>query len=162
MALSFYSFLIISARIFFIDVPQTWFSATSQNGRFVPWSSWGPQHSRSVEVPRQIKKIRVGGSCVVWAVLVPGSSVKFQAYMADSSPSAVAGGVGKVVRGPTIFEARSARHWETGSTYLPYVEVVNNCVFDDYVHDIILDEEMMLIFSNTDVNGTVDIVIFDM
>ncbi|KAG0701567.1 hypothetical protein DFH29DRAFT_1050175 [Suillus ampliporus] len=35
-----YSMLVIRARILFVDIPPTWFDATSEYGRAVPWSSW--------------------------------------------------------------------------------------------------------------------------
>ncbi|KAJ8588680.1 hypothetical protein M405DRAFT_882033 [Rhizopogon salebrosus TDB-379] len=105
----------------------------------------------------------VGGSRVVFAVPASGSvNPSFQLRMLDFNPSAMARGIGKVVRGST-FEGYQM-DWREVVASLPYVEVVNNRVFGASIRDIILDEERMLIFSQArgGTMGTTDIEIFDM
>jgi hypothetical protein len=76
--------------------------------------------------------------------------------MLDFNPSAMARGIGKVVRGST-FEGYPMDWWEAVAS-LPYVEVVNNRVFDASIRNIILDEERMLIFSQAR-GGTVSVLL---
>jgi hypothetical protein len=146
--------LVISARIFFMDIPPTWFDVTSLNGRSVPWSSWGLQNSRHFS--QKVPAFGVGGSRVIWAVPISGSSSNnplFQLHMADFNPSAVAGGIGKVVRDgePISFDSQHPgymrRDDQQVTTYLPFVEVVNDRIFNATVHDILLHEKSVLIFT---------------
>jgi hypothetical protein len=140
--------IVISARIFFMDIPPTWFDATSRDGQSVPWLSWGPQNSRCL--PQEILGYGVGGSRVIWALLVSGSSSYdplFQLHMTDFNPSAVARGIGKVVREPTILKTHDPIYMQDVTTYLPYVEVVNDRIFNVRVCSIILNEESMLLFT---------------
>ncbi|KAG0701569.1 hypothetical protein DFH29DRAFT_1050180 [Suillus ampliporus] len=136
-----WSILVIHARMFFTDIPPTWFDVTSRDGRTVPWSLWGPRNSRFF--PRVDSPFGVGGSRVVWAVPVSGSSpaLGFRLHMTDFNPSAVARGIGKVVRKP------SSINFGNMTTWLPYVELVNDRVFPDSLDDIILDEEKLLVFT---------------
>lgn len=48
---------------FFMDIPPSWFGATSEDGLPVPWSSPGPQSSRCFSRKRTTR--RVGGSRAV-------------------------------------------------------------------------------------------------
>jgi len=69
-------------------------------------------------------------------------------YMTDFNPSAVARGIGKVVREPTTFPTSIYSFLQDVTTFLPYIEVVNNDRdFDSSLRDIILDEERVLIFT---------------
>ncbi|OJA17970.1 hypothetical protein AZE42_13375 [Rhizopogon vesiculosus] len=145
-----------------MDIPPSWFDATSEDELAVPWSSWGPHNSRcfpldSDYTPRAV--IGVGGSRVIQLV---GTRM----HMADFNPSVVARGVGKVVREPTTIPTGSMYSFtEDVTTYLPYVEVVNNDrEFGSTLWDIILDEEKVLIFTREIVaNGPVmDVEIIDM
>ncbi|KAG1895795.1 uncharacterized protein F5891DRAFT_1056972 [Suillus fuscotomentosus] len=141
------SMYIVSAHIFFMDVPSTWFDATSEDGRSVKWSSWGPQNSRLVPDERFGMQRRcffgVGGSRVIWAGPVADrSDSSFQLYMTDFNPSVVARGIGKVVRGPTTSVGLPSDMQV--STYLPFVEVSHDEAFDAPLWDIKLDEETMV------------------
>ncbi|KAG2040858.1 hypothetical protein BDR03DRAFT_68403 [Suillus americanus] len=146
------SICIISARVFFMDIPSTWFDATSEDGRVVTWSSWGPQNSRLLHEERFGMErpyfFRVGGSRVVWAGSVAGEpDSSFQLHMADFNPSAVARGIGKVIREPTI--SGSVGLWSDApvKTYLPFVEVSHDRFFNALLWDITLDEETMVLFT---------------
>ncbi|KAG1752472.1 uncharacterized protein EDB91DRAFT_1077859 [Suillus paluster] len=91
---------VISARIFYI--PLAWFDATSKDGLSVPWSSWGPQNSRHF-CGEGMRSLGVGGSRVIRAVPVAGrNDSSFRLPMSDFNPSAMARGIGKVIREPTI------------------------------------------------------------
>ena len=131
-----------------MDIPPTWFDATSRDGKSVPWSSWGPQNSRCFS--QEILGYGVGGSRVIWAVLVSGSrsdEPQFQLHMTDFNPSAVARGIGKVVREPTTLKTPDPMYMQDVTTYLPYVEMVNDRIFNVRVCSIILNEESMLLFT---------------
>ncbi|KAG2124222.1 hypothetical protein DEU56DRAFT_597566 [Suillus clintonianus] len=128
---------VISARTFFMDILQTWFDATSEDRRVVPWSTWGPQNCRCFSGADNI--FGGGGSRVIRAVPI-SFHTPFRLSMMDFNPSAVARGVGKVVKEAITFE--------DVTTYLPYVEVVNDRVFD-YPRAIIVDEERLLVFTDT-------------
>ncbi|KAG0703934.1 hypothetical protein DFH29DRAFT_1078690 [Suillus ampliporus] len=130
----------ISARVFFMDIPPTWIDTTSEGGRVVPWSSWGPQNSRCF--PLDWRLFGVGGSRIVWPVHVSGSG--FRLHMVDFNPCAIARGIGKVVREPSSTDFDSE---DVVTTYLPYMEVVSDLVFDGSPIDIILNEERLLVFA---------------
>src|SRR6267154_2157303 len=100
----------------------------------------GPQNSRcfSQDIYRIFK---VGGTRVVRAVPVPGSNhSSFRVHMNDFNPSAVARCIGKVVGEPTKTEGFR----QDVITYLPYVKVVNDRVFNAPFRDIILNEKIFL------------------
>ncbi|KAG2139861.1 uncharacterized protein EDB93DRAFT_1106056 [Suillus bovinus] len=150
------SIYIVSARIFFMDVPSTWFDATSEDGRSVKWSSWGPQNSRLVPDERFDMQRRcffgVGGSRVIWASPVAGrSDSSFQLCMTDFNPSAVARGIGKVIREPTTLLGLQPDMQVT--TYLPFVEVSHDRAFDAPLWDIKLDEETMVMFTRSTIES---------
>ncbi|OAX31340.1 hypothetical protein K503DRAFT_806139 [Rhizopogon vinicolor AM-OR11-026] len=144
-----------------MDIPPSWFDATLEDKLAVPWSSWGPHNSRCFPLVSGWSRgvIGVGGSRVTWLV---GTRM----HMADFNPSAVARAVGKVVREPMVIPTRLMNNFtEDVTTYLPYVEVVNNDrEFDGTLWNIILDEEKMLIFTREIVaSGPVmDVEIIDM
>ncbi|OJA18340.1 hypothetical protein AZE42_06207 [Rhizopogon vesiculosus] len=138
---------VIHARLFFMDIPLTWFDTTSKDGRAIPWSTWGPQSSRcfpqALDIPFLSAvgyRFGVGGSRVMRVV-------EHRMHMTDFNPSAVARGIGKDV-----------------TTYLPYVEVVNSDRnFAGLLEDIILDEEKVLIFiQNYDDCEVMDVEIIDL
>ena len=147
--------LIISARIFFMDIPSTWFDATSVDGRSVPWLLWGPQYSRSF--PRKTLAFGIGGSRVIWAVPIPNSKTDklFRLHMTDFNPITVARGIGKVFRGPTLF--KSSRGSPTVTTCLPYVEVVNQRIFKASVCKIVLNEDKLVVYTKKYEFGDVSI-----
>jgi hypothetical protein len=146
---------IISARIFFMDTPPAWFDATSEDGRTVPWSSWGPQNSRGfLEEPITITpspfRLAVGGSRVIHAGIYH-SSVILRMY--DFNPSAVARGIGEVVRKPTTFPSSIHGFKQDVTTCLPYVKVVNyDRRFTESFDSVVLDEEKVLIFNIANVS----------
>ncbi|KAG1753562.1 uncharacterized protein EDB91DRAFT_1242542 [Suillus paluster] len=85
--------------------------------------------------------------------------------MSDFNPSAVARGIGKVVREPKTFPASVYGFTQDVATYLPYVEMRSYRDFDDSLEDIILDEESVLLFTRatTEENGRMlDVEIIDM
>jgi hypothetical protein len=68
--------------------------------------------------------------------------------MTDFNPSAVARGIGKVVRELTTFPETTYHFTQDVTTYLPYVEVINNDrPFDISLEGIVLDEEKILVFT---------------
>jgi hypothetical protein len=141
-----WSIFVISARLFFMDVPPIWFDPSSEDGLTVPWTSWGPQNSRcfleDLDIP---PRFGVGGTRIVRAVYYYPSNVM---RMYDFNPSAVTRGIGKVVREPTTFPTSRYAFKQDVTTCLPYVEVANNYrEFDRSFYDITLDEEKVLIFS---------------
>ncbi|KAG2148775.1 hypothetical protein DEU56DRAFT_80124 [Suillus clintonianus] len=147
------SILVISARIFFMDIPPSWFDATLENERVVPWASWGPQNSR--HFPHQNCRFGIGGSRVIWTTPVSGSPTsQFQLRMADFNPFTVARGVGKVVREPSSMDPEVS----DVITHLPYMEVASNRVFDGDLDDIIMNEEKLLVFTN---NNNTERSLFD-
>ncbi|OAX40600.1 hypothetical protein K503DRAFT_597169 [Rhizopogon vinicolor AM-OR11-026] len=138
------SIFVISARLFFMDLPPTWFDAASTHGVAIPWLSWGPQNSRCF-LQKSSPLFGVGGSRVIRPVLHDSS---LRMHMTDFNPSAVARGIGKVVQDPTTLLASRYGFTQDVTTYLPYVEVVNNDRdFDFSLRRIILDEEKILIFT---------------
>jgi len=142
--------LIISARIFFMDIPPTWFNREYEDGRCIRWQTWGPQNSRCFT--QKAFTYGVGGFRVVWAVPVPGSATQnlFQLHMTDFNPAAVARGVGRVVREPTICKPSRYLPDHIVTTSLPYLEVVNDHIFDAKkmeLYNIMVDEEKVSIFS---------------
>jgi hypothetical protein len=138
------SIFVISARLFFMDLPPTWFDAASTHGVAVPWSSWGPQNSRCF-LQKSSPLFGVGGSRVIRPVLHDSS---LRMHMTDFNPSAVARGIGKVIQDPTTLLASRYGFTQDVTTHLPYVEVVNNDRdFDFSLRRIILDEEKILIFT---------------
>ncbi|KAG0693283.1 hypothetical protein DFH29DRAFT_406880 [Suillus ampliporus] len=144
------SAFVISARIFFLDIPPAWFDATSEDRLSVPWSSWGPQNSRYFDEEmlgrNGAPSFGVGGSRVIRAVPTAGpNDSSFRLHMTDFNPSAVARGIGKVVREPTTLSGHRPDMEVT--TYLPFVEVVHDHVFDVSLWNIILDEERMLLLT---------------
>ncbi|KAG1753560.1 uncharacterized protein EDB91DRAFT_1285771 [Suillus paluster] len=120
-----HSMFVTSARLFFTDIPRTWFDATSENGRTVPWLSWGPQNFRYFpgDTPPHVIIHRSG---CIWPTSIPPPWH----------------GLGKVVREPMTFHA-SIYGFTQDVTYLPYVEVVRTRDLDD----IILDEDRVLLFT---------------
>ncbi|KAG1737975.1 hypothetical protein EDB19DRAFT_2039741 [Suillus lakei] len=145
------SVFIISARVFFMDIPPTWFDPTSTDGRSVPWSSWGPQNSRFFPEERfsrgGLRVFGVGGSRVIWAAHVPGQDdSSFQLHMMDFNPSAVARGIGKVISQPMMTCVRSLPDMDV-TTYLPFVEVSDDKFYHGCLWEIVLDEEKMAILT---------------
>ncbi|KAG1717273.1 hypothetical protein EDB19DRAFT_2033029 [Suillus lakei] len=141
---------IVSARVFFMDIPPAWFDLTSKDGRSVPWSSWGPQNSRLFSEERfcegGLRVFGVGGSRIVWAAHVPGEDdSSFQLHMMDFNPSAVARGIGNVITQPTT-SVRSPPDMPV-MTYLPFVEVSDDNFYCGDLLEIILDEEQMAILT---------------
>ncbi|KAG1837101.1 hypothetical protein DFJ58DRAFT_734544 [Suillus subalutaceus] len=149
--IGFFSLIcIISARIFFMDIPSTWFDPTSQDGRLVTWSSWGPQNCRLLPKETLCSEFffGVGGSRVIWASPVAGRTDSLlRLHMADFNPSAVARGIGKVIREPTISTTVPLWPDTQVTTYLPLVEVAYDRTFNTPVWDITLDEETMVVFT---------------
>ncbi|KAG0700345.1 hypothetical protein DFH29DRAFT_932677 [Suillus ampliporus] len=146
------SAFVISARIFFMDIPPTWFDATSKDGRSVPWSSWG----------KDCAQLGMGGSRVVWVTPDPDDASSSQLHMADFNPSAVARGIGNVVRKPTT---STGLHPDTQvTTYLPFVEVVRECDIDGFIWDVVLDEKNMVILTEPAIESEwkMDANFFDM
>jgi hypothetical protein len=143
-----WSIFVVSARLFFIDIPLTWFGANLEDGFDVPWSSWGPHNSRCFllesDRPGASSEFGVGGSRVIRVV-------NTRMHMANFNPSAVARGIGNVVREPTTILKRSMDSFtEDVTTYLPYVEVVNNDRnFDHSLCCLKLDEEKIVLFTRT-------------
>ncbi|KAG2113958.1 hypothetical protein DEU56DRAFT_933931 [Suillus clintonianus] len=144
------SVFIISARIFFMDIPPTWFDVTSKDGRSVPWSSWGPQNSRLFPGDRFGEEgsglFSIGGSRVIWAVQVADgndSDSLFHLHMTDFNPSAVARSIDNVFSKPTTTSIGSDVQV---TSYLPFVEVIHDLVCrGGSLWDIVLDEEKMAI-----------------
>ncbi|KAG1873953.1 hypothetical protein F4604DRAFT_1766107 [Suillus subluteus] len=144
------SICIISSHIFFMDIPSTWFDLTSQDGRLVTWSSWGPQNCRLLPKERFCSEFffGVGGSRVIWASPIAGRTDSLlRLHMADFNPSAVARGIGKVIREPTISAPVPLWPDTQVTTYLPFVEVSYDRTFNTPVWDITLDEETMVVFT---------------
>jgi len=85
----------------------------------------------------------LGESRVVQAVPVSGSVLDshYSLVLHDFNPSAVARDIGRVVRGPSTSEVCG----QNVTTYLPYVEVANHRILSDDCHDIIMNEEKMLL-----------------
>ncbi|KAG1737642.1 hypothetical protein EDB19DRAFT_1829429 [Suillus lakei] len=80
-------------------------------------------HGRYGTRPLNVEYEEPGGTRVVRMVPIPGSRYfdKFWVHMNDFNPSAVARGIRKVVREPTV----SAGFTQYVVTYFPYAEVVN-------------------------------------
>ncbi|KAG1873940.1 hypothetical protein F4604DRAFT_1766045 [Suillus subluteus] len=121
------SICIISAHIFFMDIPSTWFDAMSQDGRLVTWSSWGPQNSCLFQEERfgmeMLYFFGVGGSRVIWAgAVVGGTDLSFQLHMPDFNPLAMVRGISKVIREPAISGLVGLWSDTPVETYLPYME----------------------------------------
>ena len=152
MSYSPMSIFVISARLFCMDIPPTWFDRNSYDGLAVPWSSWGPQNSRCF-LQHSNLPFGVGGSRIIRTVVDDGPWVRM--HMTDFNPSAVARGIGKVVREPTTFPVSMSSFTEDVTTYLPYVEVVNDRRFPRLIDRVILDEERVLMFTSTRVGTTV-------
>jgi hypothetical protein len=83
---------------------------------------------------------------VVWSVT---GWKQFQMHMTDFNPSAVARGVGKVVREPTIIPSGNGFTQDV-TTYLPCMEVINDYWYPFVLHGILVDEEEVLIFTRAD------------
>ncbi|KAG1729959.1 uncharacterized protein EDB91DRAFT_798765 [Suillus paluster] len=146
------SLFVISARIFFMNIPLAWFDATSKDGLSVPWSSWGPQNSRCFD-GEEVLSFGVGGSRVIRAVPFPDpDDSSFQLHMTDFNPSAVARGIGKVVQEPTTTTLELD---VPITTYLPFVEVVHDQCLDASLWNIVLDEEKMVILTLPTTESTV-------
>ncbi|OAX36066.1 hypothetical protein K503DRAFT_867825 [Rhizopogon vinicolor AM-OR11-026] len=155
---------VIHARLFFMDIPLTWFDTTSKDGRAIPWSAWGPQSSRCFPQVLDMPFLSsvdygfgVGGSRIMRVVVD-------RMHMTDFNPSAVARGIGKVVREPTTFPTSMYSFTQDVTTYLPYMEVVNNDRnFTGFLEDIILDEEKVVIFiQDYEDDQVMDVEIIDM
>ncbi|KAG1734740.1 uncharacterized protein EDB91DRAFT_1250857 [Suillus paluster] len=142
---------VISARLFFMDIPATWFDATSDVERVVPWLLWGPQNSRCFDSSRLDFQFGVGRTRVVRSVPLQDLD-EFWVHMNDFNPSAVARGIGKVVREPTV----PAGFREHVVTYLHYVEVVNLRICPRFVR-ITLDEERLLYSPSINTNHEVGV-----
>ncbi|OAX31178.1 hypothetical protein K503DRAFT_870733 [Rhizopogon vinicolor AM-OR11-026] len=140
-----WSIFVIRAQLFFMDIPPSWFDAASEDKLVVPWSSWGPHNSRYLPLDRDRSSQAVSGVGGSRIMRLVGTRM----HMADFNPSAVARGVGKIVREPTTIPTRSMNSFtEDVTTHLPYVEVVNNDrEFDGTLWDVILDEEKVLIIT---------------
>ena len=67
--------------------------------------------------------------------------------MVDFNPSAVARGIGNLKVALRSTFKGYPMEWLEVIASIPYVEVLNDRVFDAFIRDIILDEERMLIFS---------------
>ena len=76
---------------------------------------------------------------------------QFWVHMANFNPSAVARGMGKVVREPSTFHLGNPLHRVLVTTYLPYV-AVESYHLGDCPYDIILDEEKLLFFTELSVS----------
>ncbi|KAG1729965.1 uncharacterized protein EDB91DRAFT_1227796 [Suillus paluster] len=138
------SIFVISARVFFMDIPLAWFDVTSKDGLSVPWSSWGPQNSRCFD-GEDVLSFGVGGSRVIRAVpFLDRNYSTFRLHMTDFNPSAVARGIGKVVREPTTTALDSD---VPITTYLPFVEAIHDQCLDASLWSIVLDEERMVILT---------------
>jgi hypothetical protein len=85
---------------------------------------------------------------VVWSV-AGDSWDQFRMHMTDFNPSAVARGVGKVVREPTLIPSGNGFTQDV-MTYLPYMEVVNDYRYPFVLHGILVDEERILILTQAD------------
>jgi len=146
------SIFVISARPFFMDIPSKWFDATSVYGLTIPWSSWGPQNSRCFlqSVDSRFSPFGVGGSRVVWSVI--GQSWRMN--MTDFNPSAVARGVGKVVREPTTIPASMYGFTQDVTTYLPYTEAVDNHARPFCLYGVLVDEERILILTRANTSDS--------
>ncbi|KAG2344394.1 hypothetical protein BDR05DRAFT_989245 [Suillus weaverae] len=119
-------FIVITARLFFVNIPPLWFDATSEDGLSVPWSPWGPQNGRCFP-GRRICGAE-GSHVVLFAPVGPyNDQDPVPVRMMDFNPSAVARGIGKVVREATTYH-RFHRDAMSVTTYLPYVEVVSSCI----------------------------------
>jgi len=130
---------VITARLFFMDIPPTWFNTiTEEDGLTVPWLSWGPHNTRFFRLP-DTSIFEVGGSRAIWA---DGPEVRMQ----DFNPSTVACGIGKVVRKSTSFPLPQIKfeQYLRVTTYLPYVEVVSDHTLQ--TSNVMLDEEMVVMF----------------
>ncbi|KAG2127319.1 hypothetical protein BD769DRAFT_763307 [Suillus cothurnatus] len=139
---------VITARLFFMDIPPSWFNVISEEDEFtVPWLSWGPRHSRCFRLP-PASIFEVGGSRVIWVVHKDyGSEVR----MMDFNPSAVARGIGKVVQEHTTFSwhNKNLEQYLPITTYLPYAEVVIDRTPD--IFDVNLDEEKVAMFLDDEI-----------
>jgi hypothetical protein len=131
-----------------MDIPPSWFNVISEEDEFtVPWLSWGPRNSRCFRLPPE-SICEVGGSHVICVVQKDyGSEVR----MIDFNPSAVARGIGKVVREHTTFSwhNKNLEQYLPVTTYLPYAEVVNDRTLDTF--DVKLDEEKVVMFLDVSV-----------
>ncbi|KAG2032729.1 hypothetical protein BDR03DRAFT_741236 [Suillus americanus] len=139
---------VISARLFFMDIPPEWFNhdaAPEVCGLVVPWVSWGPPNSRCFRIPNT-EVFEVGGSRVISVVQRNHES---EVHMVDFNPFAVARGIGKVVREHSFSKLRDRLGEYPVTTYLPYVEVVSDRAVEPY--DVVLDEEMVVMFLHVSV-----------
>ncbi|KAG2141010.1 hypothetical protein DEU56DRAFT_911504 [Suillus clintonianus] len=148
-----WSVFIISARIFFMDIPPTWFDVTSEDSHSVPWSSWGPQNSRFFPgkgfSSEGLGFFGIGGSRVIWAYPVAyGIDSMFHLHMTDFNPSVVACNIDNVSSKPTT---SPLRYWSDVqvTTYLPYVEAIRDhvCRARGSLLNIVLDEEKIAIIT---------------
>ncbi|OJA18339.1 hypothetical protein AZE42_06206 [Rhizopogon vesiculosus] len=156
-----WSIFVIRAQLFFMDIPSSWFDAISEDELVVPWSSWGPHNSRCFPLDRDRSSQAVSGVGGFRIIQLIGTRM----HMADFNPSAVARGVGKIVREPTTIPIGSMNSFtEDVTTYLPYVEVVNNDHEFGTLWDIILDEDKMLIITPANVASeqAIDVEIIEM
>ncbi|KAG0700087.1 hypothetical protein DFH29DRAFT_651373 [Suillus ampliporus] len=156
---------IITARVFF-SIPPSWFGATSEDGRTIPWSLWGPQNSRGFQdtTPRSV--LGVGGSRVIW-VVPKGPDDQSLVHVMDFNPSAVARGFGKVVREATTINTPLSPHsnpeqYIEATTYLPYVEVVGDRILNYCPSNVTVDEEQVLLFEAEDATGGRGVEIIDL
>ncbi|KAG1841913.1 hypothetical protein DFJ58DRAFT_856105 [Suillus subalutaceus] len=140
--------IVITARLFFMNIPSSWFDATSGDGLSVPWSSWGPQNSRLFS-----GRIRgAGGSRVISFArqdYYDDEDPTILVQMMDFNPSAVARGIGKVVREATTYHPFHKDDMSV-TTYLPYVEVVSSRVLHDRPLAFALDEEQVALLEQSD------------
>ncbi|KAG2122584.1 hypothetical protein DEU56DRAFT_984030 [Suillus clintonianus] len=146
-----WSVFIISARMFFTDIPPTWFDVTSEDGHSVPWSSWGPQNSRFFPGTGFSGEgsglFGVGGSRVIWVYPVAyGNGTLFHLHMTDFNPSAVARSIDNVSSKPTTSSLRYRSDVQV-TTYLPFVEMIRDHVCRGSLLNIVLDEEKMAIIT---------------
>ncbi|KAG1749655.1 uncharacterized protein EDB91DRAFT_757242 [Suillus paluster] len=141
------SIFVITAGVFFMNIPPSWFDTTSEDSLTVPWLSWGPQNSccfRGTDI------FGVGGSRVIWVDHSKYPDTHSLVHMMDFNPSAVARGIGKVVRERTTYPRRTLHHeqYVPVTTYLPYVEVVGEVMIDPCAtFSVLLDEEVVSIFT---------------
>ncbi|KAG1818665.1 uncharacterized protein BJ212DRAFT_1497621 [Suillus subaureus] len=142
---------VITARLFFMNIPPSWFDATSEDGLSVPWSSWGPQNSRCFSGSLH----GAGGSRVV-------SFAKLNNYndqdpvllrMMDFNTSAVARGIGKVVREATTYHSFNKDEMSV-TTYLPYIEAISSCILHNNALSFALDEEQVALLEQSECIST--------
>ncbi|KAG2068463.1 hypothetical protein BDR04DRAFT_1232783 [Suillus decipiens] len=149
--------IVITARLFFMNIPPSWFDATSEDGLSIPWLSWGPQNTRYFTGTNW----GVGGSRVVSFTHRSHNNDQepVLVQMTDFNPSAVARGIGKVVREATTYYPFH-KDFTPVTTYLPYVEVVSSCILHSRPVTLVLDEEQVAILEQPDdlKGGRVEII----